>query len=66
MALLGVILLLEIWPMITLIRWRMTLGRNESPDTTPAHMMARISQVQAVIVVLMVFAATAMARDISF
>jgi uncharacterized membrane protein len=38
------------------------LGRGEQPDTTAAPRLARISFVQAVLVALMVLAATAMAR----
>jgi putative membrane protein len=62
MALLGLILLLEIRPMTTLIRWRSRLARGEQPDTSPAAGLARVSFVQAVLVVLMVLAATGMAR----
>jgi putative membrane protein len=62
MALLGLVLLLEIRPMITLIRWRMTVSRGETPDTRAAPLLARISFVQAWLIVLMVFAAAAMAR----
>lgn len=62
MGLLVLILLLEVSPMITLIRWRIQLGRSEQPDTGVATRLARISVLQAVFVVLMVLAATAMAR----
>jgi putative membrane protein len=62
MALLGLVLLLEIRPMITLIRWRKTVSRGEAPDTRAAPLLARISFVQAGLIVLMVFAAAAMAR----
>lgn len=62
MALLGIIIILEIWPMITLIRWRTQVGRGETPNTTAAPTMSRISWIQAGLVILMVFAATAMAR----
>ena len=62
MALLALVLLLEIRPMITLIRWRMTVSRGEVPDTRAAPLLARISFVQAWLIVLMVFAAAAMAR----
>ena len=62
MALLGLVLLLEIRPMITLIRWRKTVSRGEAPDTRAAPLLARISCVQAWLIVLMVFAAAAMAR----
>lgn len=64
MALLGVILLLELWPMAALIRWRIRSGRGERPDTGRALVFARISEVQAVLVIGMVLAATAMARGL--
>lgn len=62
MGLLGLILLLEIRPIVTLGRWRASLGRGEQPDTKPAAALARTSLVQLVLVVLMVFLATGMAR----
>lgn len=62
MALLLAILVLEISPMLALIRWRTQVARGESPDTSAAGRFARISYIQAVIVVLIVLAATAMAR----
>jgi len=62
MALLALVLLLEIRPMITLIGWRRTVSRGEAPDTRAAPLLARISFVQAWLIVLMVFAAAAMAR----
>jgi putative membrane protein len=62
MTLLIIILVLEIAPMITLIRWRVQVARGEQPDTHLAPRFALISRVQAGLVVLMVLAATAMAR----
>jgi putative membrane protein len=62
MALLALVLLLEIRPMITLIKWRKTVSRGEAPDTRAAPLLARISFAQAWLIVLMVLAATAMAR----
>jgi len=64
MALLGTILLLEIWPMVTLIRWRILIHRGATVDTQPAQAFACIREIQAVLVVLMVFAATALARGV--
>ena len=64
MALLLLILILELRPMVTLIRWRSQVGRGELPDIQAAPGLARISFIQAGIVVLMVFAATAMARGL--
>jgi putative membrane protein len=64
MALLGLVLLLEVWPMVTLIRWRIQLARGEMINTEPARRFAQISAVQTVLIVMMVFAATAMARGL--
>ena len=61
-GLLAAILVLEVGPMIALIRWRVAVARGSVPDTRAATRFARISFVQAVLVVLMVLAATAMAR----
>jgi putative membrane protein len=62
MGLLGIILILEVWPMITLIRWRRTVRAGALPITRAAPALARISFAQAVLVMLMVFLASAMAR----
>ena len=64
MLLLAFILVLEIRPMVTLIRWRRQMARGESFDTRSAPRLARISFVQAGLVVLMVFLAAGMARGI--
>jgi putative membrane protein len=62
MALLALILALEIAPMAGLIRWRIALGRDAAPDLGSAPTYARISRVQAALVLLMVLLASAMAR----
>ena len=62
MGLLVLVLALEAWPMASLIRWRISQARGEVPDTSRAPTFARISTVQAALVVAMVFAASAMAR----
>jgi putative membrane protein len=64
MALLLLILILEISPMTTLIRWRRLVRLGQPIDTTPARRMANISFLQAGLIVLMVLAASAMARGI--
>ena len=53
------ILALEVWPMMTLIRWRM--GKRE-PNTRDAGRIEVISYVECALVVAMVFAAVSMAR----
>ncbi len=58
----GIAALLWIGTMIALIRWRGAVARGAVPDTRAASRFARISFVQAELVVLMVLAATALAR----
>jgi putative membrane protein len=62
MTLLVIILLLEIAPMVALIRWRIQVAKGATPDTRAARRFAVISILEAVCVGLMVLCATAMAR----
>lgn len=66
MALFVLILGLELWPMIVLIRWRIGVRRGlplqDFATPAVAKRMATISHVEALLVVLMVFCAAAMAR----
>jgi putative membrane protein len=64
MGLFLAILALEISPMLTLIRWRRLVRLGQPLDTSSARRMSTISFVQAWLIVLMVLAATAMARGI--
>ena len=64
MGLLLILLLLEIVPMVTLIRWRKQSAAGESLNVASVGRLSTISLVQAGLTVLMVFAATAMARGI--
>jgi putative membrane protein len=64
MTLFLIVLLLELWPMIVLIGWRVSLKRGRPVNTQHARALARISAGQAVLVVGMVFLATAMARGL--
>ena len=66
MALLLGILALEVLPMVTLVRWRIAVKQGLPIDPFHAPTMARISDAQAVLVVLMVLCATAMARGFRF
>jgi putative membrane protein len=62
MVLLVGILAMEVRPMVTLARWRKTVAAGGTPDISAAPRLARVSRIQALLVVLMVLAATAMAR----
>ncbi len=59
MAMVVAILALELWPMITLIRWRMRKGE---PNTRDAGRIEAISYVECALVIGIVFAAVSMAR----
>src|SRR6185295_16938307 len=64
MALFLLVLLLEIRPMITFIRWRIKLGRGEIVDTSVAPALYIHNHIELVIVVMIVFVASLMARGI--
>lgn len=66
MALLVSIVLLEIWPMMTLMRWRFQVQANKSVDTESAGRIAGVSYIQATLLVLMVITATGLARGYGF
>jgi putative membrane protein len=66
MALFLVVLGLETRPMITLIRWRIQLGRGQTVDTSPARGLYALNHIELAIVVVMVFVAGLMARGVGF
>ncbi|MFO2465678.1 DUF2214 family protein [Pseudomonas sp. 15FMM2] len=66
MGMLILILLLEVAPMIRLIKWRIALARGRSLDMSKVGFFARVSHLQALLVLLMVVAASGMARGINF
>lgn len=59
------ILLLEVAPMVTLIKWRIALAKGKAIDDRRAKLLARISHIEAMLVLLMVVAATGMARGVT-
>jgi putative membrane protein len=62
MALFGLIVLLEIAPMLAFIRWRIQLKCGQAPDTSGAPAFYLVNHIEMALVVLMVFAAAFMAR----
>ncbi|WP_454839804.1 DUF2214 family protein [Pseudomonas hormoni] len=66
MTLFVLILLLEVAPMVTLIKWRIAQARGVAINTGRAALFARISHIEALLVLLMVVAATGMARGVTF
>ncbi|MGA5485694.1 DUF2214 family protein [Pseudomonas siliginis] len=66
MTLFLLILLMELAPMITLIKWRIASSRGVAPEAGRAKLYARISHVEALLLILMMVAATGMARGVIF
>ncbi len=64
MALLLGILILEIMPMVGFIQWRRQLALGAAPDISRAGLYRRLGFTEALLVILMVIAATGMARGI--
>jgi putative membrane protein len=62
MGLLALILILEFGVMLRLILWRRAVSQGVVPDTRHAPRYASISMVQVILILLMVAAATGMAR----
>jgi putative membrane protein len=62
MVLLAAVFILEIWPMVTFIRWRIAGGRGQALDTSRASLFSWISTAQAILLIVMVVMATGMAR----
>jgi putative membrane protein len=66
MALFVLVLLLEIRPMITFIRWRRQRGRGATVDTSVAPALYTHNHIELAIVVVMVFVASLMARGVGY
>jgi putative membrane protein len=64
MGLFALVFVLEIGPMVTFIRWRIARGRGVAPDLSRAALFAQISHAEMALVVLIPFAAAAMARGL--
>jgi putative membrane protein len=62
LALFGVVFALEVWPMLTLIRWRRAVGRGATPDTSPARVLFQLTHAELALIVVIVFVASFMAR----
>jgi putative membrane protein len=64
MGLFLAVVILEVRPMLTLMRWRQARRRGAPIDTSSARMLFQVSHIQMSIVVAMVFVASAMTRGL--
>jgi putative membrane protein len=62
LCIIGAILLLELVPMLTLIRWRFAVAQDEPVRFSSATLIAQISFMQTLLMVLVVLSATATAH----
>jgi putative membrane protein len=62
MGLFLLVVALEIWPMVTLMRWRVALRNGGTPDTSAARALYGITHAEMALVIVMVFVAAFMAR----
>lgn len=66
LGLLGVAMLLELWPMVTFIRWRVRQKRGLPLDTSASPVLARINAVEVGLTLAIPFVASMMARGIGY
>lgn len=64
LLLLGIFLAVEAVPMVTFIRWRIQVGRGQTPDTTRAARLRALHWVELVLIGLIVLCASGMARGL--
>ena len=62
MGLFILVLLLELMPMLTFMRWRIALAREEAPNLSSAKTLYTLNHIEVAIVVVIVFVASFMAR----
>lgn len=66
MSLFAVVFILELKPMITLIRWRILHGRKQDIDLSVAGQLSQISYLELILLIPIVAMATAMARGLFY
>jgi putative membrane protein len=66
LGLFALVLVLELRPMITFIRWRIAERRGAAIDTTIAPSLRRLNDLEVALVVAIVFVAGLMARGIGY
>ena len=64
MAVLGLLVLLELWPMVTFIRWRVLQARGRPLDLSGARRLRVINSIEVALTALMPLLASLMARGV--
>jgi putative membrane protein len=64
MGLFALVFVLELYPMITLIRWRGLQAKQQSIDARPARLMWQLNHIEIVLVIAIPFVAAMMARGV--
>ncbi len=64
MTLFGVLFLFEIYPMITLMKWRKKLKKEEDFSLAPTRLLSRLTYAEVLLLTAMVFTAVMMARGL--
>ena len=62
LALFAVVGVLEVWPMLTFIRWRRAAGGGALPDTSAAPALGHVNHAQLALLAIIVVVASFMAR----
>lgn len=58
------IVLLEMYPMVTFIKWRIALAKKQPVDTSKTGLLARLNAVELALTIALPFVAALMARGI--
>ncbi len=66
LTLFGLVFALELWPMITFIKWRRAQAKGLEIDTSRASVLARVNDIELALILAIPFFASMMARGIGF
>ncbi len=66
LLLFAIVFALEAWPMSTLIRWRIAIGKQQPVDISIAPQLQRLSRIELALTLAIPFVASMMARGALF
>lgn len=65
LAVVVLLMLLELWPMITFIRWRVAMGKGQSPDLSRIETLTWVNRVETGLVIAVPVLAAMAARGVT-